>query len=251
MLMILPLRWGTITLAASWLISNAAVRLTATVASHLSRPKSSTSPSGQMPALLTRMSTVPNASTQDSTTRAGSPARVMSVSRKANCCPVASMSCRVVPSSSAKLGTNTLAPAAASALANPWPSPELPPVTIADFPDRSNQFIEKSVIDIAMQTTAPTSLGLQLVGLARVGLRPRSAQAHHWHETLRCPRRTQQRAQGSPCSSGRWFVRSHGELNARRSRPITTPLDALTRTSERSPLRSQRMVALTLGGLRR
>ena len=63
MLMILPLRWGTITLAASKLISNAAVRLTATVASHLSRPNSSTSPSGQMPAELIRMSTDPSRST--------------------------------------------------------------------------------------------------------------------------------------------------------------------------------------------
>ena len=39
---------------------------------------SSTSPSGQMPALLTRMSTEPSCSTQASTTRCGAPGSVMS-----------------------------------------------------------------------------------------------------------------------------------------------------------------------------
>ena len=54
--------------AASKLISNAAVRFTPTVASHLSRPNSSTSPNGQMPALFTRMSIEPRRRTHSPTT---------------------------------------------------------------------------------------------------------------------------------------------------------------------------------------
>ena len=80
MLMILPLRWGIMRLAASWLISKAAVRLTATVASHWSRPKSSTSASGQMPALLIRMSTEPSLLHAGVDDLLGAPGAVMSAS---------------------------------------------------------------------------------------------------------------------------------------------------------------------------
>ena len=80
MLMILPLRRGTMCLAASWLISNAAVRFTDTVASHGVRPKSSTSASGQIPAELMRTSMEPSRAMHSSTTRFGVPSAVMSAS---------------------------------------------------------------------------------------------------------------------------------------------------------------------------
>ena len=76
--MILPERCGIMTLAASYAISKAAVRFTATVASHCSRPKSRTQAIGQMPALLTRMSREPSRSTQAATISAGAPGLVTS-----------------------------------------------------------------------------------------------------------------------------------------------------------------------------
>ena len=71
MLTILPWPWGIIRLAASWLISKAAVRLTDSVASHLSLSVFQHLTQGQTPALLTRTSIEPSRSTHVDTTRIG------------------------------------------------------------------------------------------------------------------------------------------------------------------------------------
>ena len=55
----------------------------------------------------------------------------------------------VLPSSSVTLGTNTSAPALASASVKAWPSPVLPPVTMAFLPASEKKSIEKSPISIA------------------------------------------------------------------------------------------------------
>ncbi len=146
--MILPLFCGIIRFAASKPSSKAAVRLTATVASHCARPNSRTSSIGQMPALLTRMSTPPKRSTQVSMTRAAAPGAVMSVFRNSWRRPAASMSRPVSPSSSITLGTKTSAPAFASASEKARPSPVLPPVTMALLPASEKKSIENSPISI-------------------------------------------------------------------------------------------------------
>src|SRR5690606_24137483 len=56
---------------------------------------------------------------------------------------------RVVPSSSAREGTNTSAPALASASENARPRPPLPPVTMARFPSRENSAVLKSVMSMS------------------------------------------------------------------------------------------------------
>ena len=78
MLMILPDRCAIIAVAAAWPNSNAAVRFTEIIGSHLSRPKPVTSSSRQMPAELTRMSNPPSSAMHRSTMRCGIPGSVMS-----------------------------------------------------------------------------------------------------------------------------------------------------------------------------
>ncbi len=81
MLMILPEPCSTMWRETSCPSSNGAVRLTATIGSHSSRPNSSTLASLQMPAEFTRMSMPPKRSTQVSATTPAAPASVMSISR--------------------------------------------------------------------------------------------------------------------------------------------------------------------------
>src|SRR5664279_3118764 len=148
MLMIFPERCGIMYLIASWASSNAAVRLTAIIGSHLLLSKEPTLSSRLIPAELTRMSTEPKVSAHSSTTRAHTPGWVMSTVISSNRRPSASISRRVVPSSAAMLGTNRFAPAFASATANACPRPLLPPVTTAFFPVNENRSMLKDPTSI-------------------------------------------------------------------------------------------------------
>ncbi|MNY29258.1 hypothetical protein D3C86_1632890 [compost metagenome] len=115
--------------------------------SQSARPKSSTLFSLQIPALLTRISTVPKRSQQAAIIWRGAPSAVISTCIKSTSTPCCSISSRVSPLSLMKLGINRLAPAFASAIANAWPRPLLPPVTIAVFPLREKKSIENALSD--------------------------------------------------------------------------------------------------------
>src|SRR5215469_10221379 len=157
--MILPERCSIMTLLASWASSKAAVRLTDTMGSHWSRPKSCTSDSRVMPAEFTRMSTEPSVSTQRCTMAAGTPGCVMSAVTNSIRRPAPSISRRVVPSSSARPTANTSAPAVASAREKALPRPVLPPVTRALRPTRENRSRLKSAMSISQATTTASSPG--------------------------------------------------------------------------------------------
>src|SRR5260370_1249251 len=128
-----------------------AVRLTATMGSHRSRPNSSTSDSSAMPAELTKMSTEPRVSTQRCTTAAGTPGCVMSAITNSIRRPAPSISRRVVPSSSARPTANTSAPALARATEKARPRPVLPPVTRALRPATANRSRLKPVMSMTQR----------------------------------------------------------------------------------------------------
>ena len=73
------------------------------------------------------------------------------------------------------LGTNTSAPALASASENAWPSPVLPPVTMAFLPASEKKSIENSLISIEAGSvglvTASTRPGSSVVMALAAGAR--------------------------------------------------------------------------------
>ena len=156
-LMILPLPCSIKIEETAWLISNAAVRFTATIGSHRLRSNSRTSSTLMpMPALFTTMSTPPSVSTQSFTTSAGVPLTVRSAVTISQRRPSASISSLVVPSSAATVGMCRSAPAFAMATAYTWPRPRLPPVTIAFLP-RQKKSSEKSRMCRSVTVAAPSS----------------------------------------------------------------------------------------------
>ncbi len=96
-----------------------------------------------MPAELTRTSTLPNVSRHSATTRRGAPGSTRSTTIWCIRAPRFSTSSRVSPPSSSTVGTNTSAPAAASATVNACPSPVFPPVTTAVRPASEKLASEK------------------------------------------------------------------------------------------------------------
>ena len=156
--MILPLPCSMKIDETAWLISNAAVRFTATIGSHRLRSNSRTSSTLiPMPALFTTMSTPPSVSTQPFTTSAGVPVTVRSAVTISQRRPSASISSLVVPSSSATVGMYRSAPAFAMATAYAWPRPRLPPVTIAFLPESEKKSSEKSRMCRSVTVAAPSS----------------------------------------------------------------------------------------------
>ena len=109
------------------------------VVSHTSSPSSLIGGRRLTPALLTRMSGSPNASTACSAA-ARTPARVLrsALVQAARQPSAVSSSTVAVSSASLRATITTLAPARARAVAMAWPMPELPPVTTATRPSSEN-----------------------------------------------------------------------------------------------------------------
>ena len=145
--MILPDRCSIMNLLASWASSKAAVRLTDTIGSHRSRPKSSRRPAGRCRRVD---QDVQRAERIDATRAmaAGTPGWVRSAATNSRRRPACSISLRVVPSSSARPTAKTSAPALARAREKARPRPVLPPVTRAFRPARENRPRLKSVMSM-------------------------------------------------------------------------------------------------------
>src|SRR5215212_8997728 len=127
--------------------STAANRLSSKRLRHASSDvSSSVPPSPTVPALLTRMSMVPNPSTVSSTSRRRSAPSVRSAttaSTRAPFAPAASISpaaCRT--SSSSREQIQTWYPSATRASATPRPTPLLPPVTSATVPSSARSTLD-------------------------------------------------------------------------------------------------------------
>ena len=120
---------------------NGAFRFVSTTVSQSASSISSAGPRMLMPALLTRMSTVPKPPSTSATSRAISSDRFRSTAKAAQRLPVArEISCAAARQSSrVRLATATSAPTSARAWLIVRPSPRAPPVTSARRPSRRNR----------------------------------------------------------------------------------------------------------------
>ncbi|CAM5697174.1 hypothetical protein SVIOM74S_03300 [Streptomyces violarus] len=122
-----------------WPSRNGASRLTAIVRSQTSSVSSSIGGRTLIPALLTRMSGSPKASTARSAA-VRTPSRVLrsALTQAARQPSAVSSSTVAISPASPRATTTTLAPARARARVMARPMPELPPVTTATRPCREN-----------------------------------------------------------------------------------------------------------------
>src|SRR5580704_7962606 len=134
--------------SASWIAWNVALRLIAMMASHFSAGNSSIGATNWMPALFTRMSTLPNAALVLATRSAIAVGLLMSAPLYSTFTPnFAAVSLRSfsIAAASPKPFSMTLQPSAANASAMAWPMPLVEPVTRADLPlrDMRAHFLKK------------------------------------------------------------------------------------------------------------
>ena len=137
------------------------MRLTSTTRCQSARLIVSGGPTTAVPALLTRMSSVPKRSTVCAIMAATAASSVTSAERARLWHPIAPKRCAVSCTRSSRRPTQTTeAPASASASAKTTPSPEPAPVTRATRPDRSKSCATVGMISRAASPgTWPAAIG--------------------------------------------------------------------------------------------